>query len=89
MFGPGSDEAPKVPRIMLEHVWEGAVESLASIIASFGKFTVSRRCKWVTWPLGVCCALPVLTCSEALGVKPGLDTFLVLIGVAGFTGGHW
>ena len=89
MFGPGCDEAPKVPRIMLVHVWEGAVESLASIIASFGKCTVSKRCKWVAWTLGLCCALLVLMCSEALGVEPGLDTLLVLVGVAGCTGGHW
>ena len=74
---------------MLKHVWEGVVESLASIIASFGECTVSRGCKWVAWPLRICHALPVLTYSEALGVEPGLDTLLVLVGVAGCTGQHW
>ena len=74
---------------MLKHVWEGAVESLASFIACFGEFMLGRGCKWVAWPLGVCCALPVLMCSKALGVKPGLDTLSVLVGVAGCAGQHW
>ena len=43
---------PEGPRIMLKHVWEGAVESLASFIACFGECTVGRGCKWVAWPLG-------------------------------------
>ena len=71
---------------MLKHIWEGVVESLASFIACFGECTVGRGCKWVAWPIGVCCALPVLMYSEALGVKPGLDTLIVLVGVAGSAG---
>ena len=30
-----------------------------------------------------CSALPVLTYSKALGVEPGLDTLVVLVGVVG------
>ena len=40
----------------------------------------------MAWPLGICHALPVLMCNKALGVEPGLDTFLVLVGVAGCAG---
>ena len=82
MFGPRSNEATEDPRIMLKHVWEAVEESLASFIAYFGECAVGRGCKWVVWPLILCCTLPVLTCSEALGVKPGLDTLIVLVGVA-------
>ena len=78
---------PEGARIM--HVWEGAVESLASFIVCFGECTVGRGCKWVAWPLGICCALPVLTCSEALGVKPRLHTLFVLVGVVGCVGRYW
>ena len=66
---------------MLKHIWEGVVESLASIIASFGECTVSRGCKWVAWPLGICCALPVLMCSEALGLNQVWTLFLCLLGL--------
>ena len=65
---PGSDEAPEGSRVMLNHVQEGAMESLASFIACFGDYTVRRGYKWAAWPLGICGAFPVLICNKALGV---------------------
>ena len=35
--------------------------------------------------LGICSALLMLKCGEALGTKPGLDTLLVLVGDSGYT----
>ena len=88
-FRPRGDDAPKGLGVTLEHIREGTMKCLVGLVACFSEATVGRRCKWVAWPLGVCCALPVLMCSETLGVEPGLDTFLVLVGVAGYTGGDW
>ena len=62
------------------------MKNLARFMAWLDECTVSRGCKWVAWPLVICYMLPVLMCSEALGVKPRFDTFLMLVGVAGYTG---
>ena len=43
----------------------------------------------MAWPLRICHLLPLLMGSEALGVKPGWDNLLVLVGVAGCVGLHW
>ena len=62
------------------------VVSLVSFIVCFGECTVGRGCKWVVWPLRLYCVLPVLMYCEALDVEPGLDTLLMLVGVAGYVG---
>ena len=43
----------------------------------------------MAYSLEIFYTLPELIYSEVLGIEPGLDTFLMLVGVAGCAGQHW
>ena len=86
MFKTRGDDMLEGLGVTLEHIRKCTIKCLAGLVACFCKAMVGRACKWVTWLLGMGGVLPVLVSSEILGIKPGLDVFVYLLGFLGETG---